>query len=1262
MPSNNDIVREYIQGDIRNGQIFDDRYVDKMETGIEASFHYSNYLEEHFGNEINNTKEELTQYTDNAKAAAIAHTNSEIAKTRSDLTAYTDAALEALDYNGASESGTATQFITQVTQADGLVSATKASIPTANGTTIGMVKQGGDVTISNGIITVNDDSHNHIISNVDGLQNALDSKATPANITSAIAALDYTSPATNGTALEFITTVNQADGVVSATKAAIPVASSDTLGLVKSGTDITVDSSGNVSVKNNSHTHTSANISDLNTTINTAITNAIGALDASDPAASGSATQFITSISQKDGVITAKKANITAAELGLSGAMKFLGISATAITDGATTNPIIIGSTSTTVTSGNVVLYGSKEFVWTGSAWEELGNEGSYKIQQSAVSSPSASGTETAFIDTISQNAQGVITATKKTVASATQSAAGLMSAADKTKLDGIAEGANNYTYTLPTASSSILGGVKIGTGIAISNGIISNSGVRSISTGTENGTISVNTNGTAENVAVKGLGSAAYKDALGTWEINITGSSGSCTGNAETATKLAIARTITLTGSVTGSGSFDGSGNLSIDTTTNHTHNYAGSSSAGGSAISAVKLDTATAGSIIQPVYFSEGKPVAIAHYLAANIGAYSGSLTSGGWAALNGRGDAPTITIGYNNNNASWNSSCYSASLVWGAEDTRGLLDCSPFGPIVTFGGGVYGNTTDDNPQWYMKLMGTSGQQYTFPTESKTLAANDGSNASGTWGINISGHAETATLLSLHNTMSSSSTRSTTASSWNGSLSGVTYMWGQSFKDTSIGSDLGDLILAIRPGVYTPNSTELCVAIDGDYYSMGQKVLHAGNYTDYAPSRSGSGASGTWPISITGNAASISSATPTLSTGVEANEITIKSNSNGSLANSTGSLIAIRSAMDFKWYYTHWQIGNIRSDNMDSAGFGFAYSSDDGNTFILKSYIDINGNYIGNAATATKATQDSNGNTITSTYATKSELNDVSTLVGNTAVNTQITNAVTTAINGLNIKNGSNQGIRQVTSTEEGTDYSLGRGATALGISTKATNQGCFASGLRTTACGNYSHAEGSGGLPRISISGQGTSYTINIGFAKKGNIIVYNNIYVKIIEVDGNVITVDPELSSTQIINQQVILLKGVAYGDCSHIEGIDTTASGDASHTEGRETIASGPHSHAEGYHTIASSQYQHVQGYFNIEDGSDKYAHIVGNGSSAVSSNAHTLDWSGNAWFQGSVYVGGKGQTDTAAIKILPAKLVSTETTPTTNDTIYWLYE
>ncbi len=51
------------------------------------------------------------------------------------------------------------------------------------------------------------------------------------------------------------------------------------------------------------------------------------------------------------------------------------------------------------------------------------------------------------------------------------------------------------------------------------------------------------------------------------------------------------------------------------------HTHNYAGSDSAGGSANSAVKLDTATAGSATKPVYISGGKPVACTHSLGKDV-----------------------------------------------------------------------------------------------------------------------------------------------------------------------------------------------------------------------------------------------------------------------------------------------------------------------------------------------------------------------------------------------------------------------------------------------------------------------------------------------------------------------------------------------------------------------------------------------------------------------------------------------------------------
>lgn len=51
------------------------------------------------------------------------------------------------------------------------------------------------------------------------------------------------------------------------------------------------------------------------------------------------------------------------------------------------------------------------------------------------------------------------------------------------------------------------------GTGISLTGTTINNSGVRSITTGSADGTISVNTNGTSANVTIKGLKSAAYTD-----------------------------------------------------------------------------------------------------------------------------------------------------------------------------------------------------------------------------------------------------------------------------------------------------------------------------------------------------------------------------------------------------------------------------------------------------------------------------------------------------------------------------------------------------------------------------------------------------------------------------------------------------------------------------------------------------------------------------------------------------------------------------
>lgn len=113
---------------------------------------------------------------------------------------------------------------------------------------------------------------------------------------------------------------------------------------------------------------------------------------------------------------------------------------------------------------------------------------------------------------------------------------------------------------------------------------------------------------------------------------------------------------------------------------------------------------------------------------------------------------------------------------------------------------------------------------------------------------------------------------------------------------------------------------------------------------------------------------------------------------------------------------------------------------------------------------------------------------------------------------------------------------------------------------------------------------------------------------------------------------------------ASGLLSHAEGRLNTASGQNAHVEGSNNTVSGHCSHAEGYGNIASYDTTHVQGKYNM---TGNYAHIVGNGTSDTArSNAHTLDWNGNAWFAGDVYTGGTAM-DSGAKKLATEVPVST---------------
>ena len=55
-------------------------------------------------------------------------------------------------------------------------------------------------------------------------------------------------------------------------------------------------------------------------------------------------------------------------------AKNWIGITTTALTDGATTNPITINGQSVTAVEGNITSYDETEFIFNGSAWQEFGD------------------------------------------------------------------------------------------------------------------------------------------------------------------------------------------------------------------------------------------------------------------------------------------------------------------------------------------------------------------------------------------------------------------------------------------------------------------------------------------------------------------------------------------------------------------------------------------------------------------------------------------------------------------------------------------------------------------------------------------------------------------------------------------------------------------------------------------------------------------------------------------------------------------------
>lgn len=231
------------------------------------------------------------------------------------------------------------------------------------------------------------------------------------------------------------------------------------------------------------------------------------------------------------------------------------------------------------------------------------------------------------------------------------------------------------------------------------------------------------------------------------------------------------------------------------------------------------------------------------------------------------------------------------------------------------------------------------------------------------------------------------------------------------------------------------------------------------------------------------------------------------------------------------------------------------------------------------------------------------------------------------------------------------------IGDNSHAEGVETVAEGKGSHAEGRYTDARGNYSHSEGerTHAINTSHAEGQNT-YASNISHAEGAYTVAMNgshaegrgtfNLYwftgaanatvYQINSTEGLYIGMPfvlPYSGQENGLIEPGAIVTVVAFDSNTKEVTMSQTLSSTAINNRIFEAtidgIAIGQTSHVEGIGNVAMQEAQHVQGKYNIlNDSDEQYSHIVGNGTAYDNrSNAHTLDWSGNAWYSGDVYVG-----------------------------------
>ena len=242
------------------------------------------------------------------------------------------------------------------------------------------------------------------------------------------------------------------------------------------------------------------------------------------------------------------------------------------------------------------------------------------------------------------------------------------------------------------------------------------------------------------------------------------------------------------------------------------------------------------------------------------------------------------------------------------------------------------------------------------------------------------------------------------------------------------------------------------------------------------------------------------------------------------------------------------------------------------------------------------------------------------------------------------------------------------FGTGSHAEGYSTLAVGEYSHAEGYDTSANGDNSRAEGVGTIANTFAESVSGTYNLIVDQA------LYNIVRTSKVESMSSstavyIHTNEPTLNQTT----GSFNIEETTQSNFSSLQVGDFYSYNISPGLESYYIVQSTP------YYDTSTSQYKASITVCSIESSTTskgQYVNVIGNGESSTSrSNAHTLDWDGNAWFSGDVYTGSTSGTnkDEGSKKLATEDFVNTKITYGTTDltagtselatgTVYLVYE